>query len=106
MDDDGYGQDVGRRIKRARLEVGGTGMTQRELADLLQVSERSVAAYEAGEVVPYRFMKELGEYLNVSPVYLLHGDDARESELTAILDELRQLRSDVGELRKTIEWRG
>ena len=48
---------VGRRIAIARREAGG--MTQGELAVALQVSKRSVAAYESGAVLPFRHLDSL-----------------------------------------------
>lgn len=82
---------VGGRIVAARLEMG---MKQRELAELIQVSERSMQAYESDEVVPYLKIVELSEILNKSPAYLLHGEKARvapNENLRPILEEIRDL---------------
>jgi transcriptional regulator with XRE-family HTH domain len=87
-------KDIGSRIALARKEADG--MTQRELADLLGVTERSVAAYEAGEVIPYRFMRQLEQLLNRPANWILYGempsddDDIRRSleALHTKLDEL------------------
>ena len=87
-------KEIGSRIATARKEADG--MTQRELADLLGVTERSVAAYEAGEVIPYRFMRQLEQLLNRPANWLLYGEvqdgdgDMRESiaNLTAKVEEL------------------
>lgn len=87
--------EVGRRIAQARREADGTGMTQRELADLLGVSERSVAAYESGDVIPYRFMRDLEHYLGKPAAWLLHGTESRGDILEEILSELRALRTEV-----------
>ena len=89
--------EVGRRIAQARKEVNGTGMTQRELADLLGVSERSVAAYEAGEVIPYRFMRDLENYLDRPASWILHGTEVvdRDEQLQEILTQIKALRSEV-----------
>ena len=71
-------------------------MTQRELADLLDVTERSVAAYEAGEVIPYRFMRQLEGLLNRPANWILYGEQPSTdaglerslAELNAKVDEL------------------
>lgn len=98
--DKGKAKEIGRRIQQARKEAGG--MTQRELADLLHVTERSVAAYESGEVVPYRFLRELERILDVDAAYLLHGDAVRTKE-SARLDEvlvlLKEIRAEIAALR-------
>lgn len=87
-----YAIEVGKRIAQARLE--NDGMTQRELADLLGVTERSVAAYELGEVVPYRFMSDLERLLNKPRGWFMHGDAVMEpvEHYDALLEEIRSLR--------------
>src|SRR3990167_6631067 len=94
--------EVGRRIAQARKEVNGTGMTQRELADLLGVSERSVAAYEAGEVIPYRFMRDLENYLDRPASWILHGTETidRDDQLLELLNQIKALRAEVRKLIK------
>ncbi len=76
---------VGRRIAVARKEAGG--MTQGELADALQVSKRSVAAYEAGAVLPFRYLGRIETAVSKPKAWLLYGDDALPSP-TAILAKL------------------
>lgn len=66
------GREIGQRIALARRLADG--MTQRELADLLGVTERSVAAYEAGDVIPYRFMRQLENLLNRPASWFLYGE--------------------------------
>lgn len=65
---------VGRRIARARKDAGG--MTQRELADRLQVSERSIAAYEAGAVLPFKYLGKIEAAVDKPKAWLLYGDEA------------------------------
>jgi transcriptional regulator with XRE-family HTH domain len=80
--------EIGARISEARHE---NGMTQRELADLLKLSERSVAAYETGEVIPYRYLKDLERSLGRPAAWFLHGEDAivgRDEQLSEILTRL------------------
>lgn len=74
------GKEIGARIATARKEADG--MTQRELADLLGVTERSVAAYEAGTVIPYRFMRQLEQLLNRPASWMLYGDAGGSSDET------------------------
>lgn len=91
--------DVGGRIKQARLEQDG--MKQRELADLLGVSERSVIAYEQGEVIPYRFMRELEKALGKPAAWFLHGDAAPASNDALIL-EIQALRKEIAALTRKL----
>lgn len=65
---------IGERLKRARLEAG---LNQRELAERLEVSERSISAYENGDVVPWRHMRPLEDVLECSKSWILHGNEAQ-----------------------------
>jgi transcriptional regulator with XRE-family HTH domain len=99
-----FATGVGDRIKQARLEAGG--MKQRELADLLGVSERSVIAYESGQVVPYRFIRQIEEATGKSAAWMLHGDGVSgngfkeiQDQMATILDQIKLLRVELSELR-------
>lgn len=92
--------EIGARIKQSRLE---NSMTQVELADLLRLSERSVAAYEGGEVIPYRYLKDLERALDMPVAWFLHGEDAvvgRDKQLQEILVEIRAVRRIVERIDK------
>lgn len=103
--DEQKAKEIGSRIQQARREAGG--MTQRELGDLLGVTERSIAAYEAGEVVPYRFLRELERILGVEAAWILHGEDVVRTQESQQLAEalllLRELRAEVAQLRDESE---
>lgn len=76
-------------------------MKQRELADLLGVTERSVIAYEQGDVVPYRFMRELERVLDTSAAWLLHGETTNED--TVVREELKALREAIETLTAKLD---
>ncbi len=80
---------VGQRIVQARLEQGG--MQQKELAQELGVSARSVQAYERGEVVPWRFMEDLSRILKKPIPWFLHGTDASTGSSPQAPDEVLSL---------------
>lgn len=87
-----YSVEVGQRIVQARKELG---LTQEELAELAGVSQRSMQAYETGEVIPYRKMRELSKVLEVETSWLLHGQieesDEEVAELKRSVDNLTKL---------------
>lgn len=91
-------KEIGQRIATARKEA--EGMTQRELADLLGVTERSVAAYEAGTVIPYRFMRQLEQLLNRPASWMLYGDAGASSDETmaAILKGQQEIQEQLREI--------
>ena len=85
---------VGGRVKSPRLEADG--MTQRELADLVGVTERSIAAVERGEWIPYRHMSKLERIFEKPAAWFLYGDgyvdvDPSISRLEAKLDKIIEL---------------
>lgn len=66
-------QEIGERIAQARKESGG--MTQEELAELLNVSKRSVQDYEAGTTVPWKYFQLLEEVFKRPLSWFLHGEE-------------------------------
>lgn len=85
---------VGGRVKIARQEADG--MTQRELADLVGVTERSIAAVERGEWIPYRHMSKLERIFERPAAWFLYGEDHLDMDpslarLEAKLDKILEL---------------
>jgi transcriptional regulator with XRE-family HTH domain len=84
--------EIGKRIAEARKEAGG--MTQEELGELVGVSVRSIAAWELGDVIPYRHLKELEHATGVAAAWLLHGEestDIRDRQLDEISRKLDEI---------------
>jgi transcriptional regulator with XRE-family HTH domain len=92
---DDYALEVGRRIVQARKELS---LTQVELARKIGVSQRSAQAYENGEVIPYRHLKQLSRALKRTPEWILHGDQDGEASPEA----LRRLEGKVDQLTELI----
>lgn len=90
---DQYAYEVGKRIRQARLETEGGPLKQKELADLIQVSERSMSAYETGDVIPYFKMADIAAITGKSIAWILHGEKALETpgELAPILEDIRDV---------------
>lgn len=93
------GREIGRRIAEARRE---SGLTQAEVAERLGVSERAFQTHEAGEVIPYRYLRDLEHVLDRPASWLLHGEKAASSEAGEILTELRALRTEVRDLGQAV----
>jgi len=94
-------REIGKRIKLARKEAGG--MTQRELANAVGVTERSVVSYERGQVVPYRMMDKIAEVTRKQSTWLLYGDEDASLDPELFLEELKALRREVLLLRREFE---
>lgn len=93
-------KEIGQRIVQGRAEAGG--MSQRELADLLGVSERSVIAYEKGEVIPWRFFERLQDALGKPSAWLIHGEDALVARDDEIAGQLSRLETRVEEVAQQL----
>ena len=63
---------VGARIAEARRHAG---LTQRQLADYLGVTVRTIQNYEAGVAVPYRYLRTIESLGHKRPGWILEGGD-------------------------------
>lgn len=92
--------EIGKRIAQSRLELDG--MAQRELADLVGVSERSIAAWELGETIPFRHMNRLEQILQKPAAWILYGETAQPVDLG---EQLSEIRSQLAEIRALLNGR-
>jgi transcriptional regulator with XRE-family HTH domain len=77
-------REVGSRIAEARRHAG---LTQRDLADLLGVSVRTVQNYEAGVAVPYKHLRTIESLGHKRPGWILDGGD--DGELLTMISSLQ-----------------
>jgi transcriptional regulator with XRE-family HTH domain len=84
------GEASGGRIVQARLENGG--MQQKQLAEALGLSARSVQSYESGEIIPWRFMEDLERILHKPAIWFMRGEPTglANSEALALLSQVQQ----------------
>lgn len=79
---------IRQRIRQARKAIG---MTQQDLADVLQVHKRTIENYENVRVPPWKEFEALASALDVSVGWLLHGDEATEPNAAAVVERLAVL---------------
>ena len=77
-------REIGARIAAARHEAG---LSQRELAERLGVTTRSVQNYESGAVIPYRHLRRIETLAHKRIGWILAGD-ASDSDLARTLERL------------------
>jgi predicted transcriptional regulator len=70
------GPAIGKRIVKARNEAGG--MSGRELAEYLDVSERSVRDYESGATIPWKHFGRLEQLSGHAMEWFLYGREPRD----------------------------
>lgn len=100
-------KEIGARIAQARKEQGA-GMTQEQLAELLNVSSRSVQDYEAGLTIPWKHFQRLEEIFKTPMSWFLHGEEpaSKENELAALREELGVVRAMLEEILELERERG
>lgn len=91
-----YAREVGARIVSARKEKL---LTQVELAEIVGVSQRSMQAYEVGETVPYRKIREIARVLERPVEYFLYG----EAAFVAPEERLESMEKTIQRLAEAIE---
>lgn len=91
-------REIGTRIALARKEHGA--MTQEELADLLNVSKRSIQDYEAGLTIPWKHFKRLEDIFERPLSWFLHGT---EDSGPATPDDVQSLRDELASFRAWAE---
>lgn len=77
--------EIGARIAQARKETNG--MTQEQLADLLNVSKRSVQDYEAGITMPWKHFQALQTVFGRSLHWFLHGEESSQGVDADVIEE-------------------
>lgn len=81
-------REIGQRIHQARKEAGG--MTQHDLAEALDVSQRQLQNYEAGETIPWKHFARLEQIFGRPLTWFLHGEGNQETATPPDAEELRQ----------------
>jgi transcriptional regulator with XRE-family HTH domain len=83
-------QDIGTRIRAARLD---RGLTQDELSDQVGVSRSAVAQWETGRTGQVTGnLSRIADVLGINVEYLMHGDNKRAAGDVRQGDELALLR--------------
>jgi transcriptional regulator with XRE-family HTH domain len=88
---------IGRKIKTARQEVG---YSQKELAQVLKLSDKAVSAYEVGRAQPtLQTLVQLSQATHKPISYFL--DDAEERDLDFQL-RVKKIEQDLVEIKKML----
>ena len=75
-------RQIGARIAAARREAG---LTQRELAERLGVTTRSIQNYESGAVIPYKHLRRIETMGHKNVGWILAGDPPEDSIAATIV---------------------
>lgn len=91
---------LGQRIKQARKEAG---LSQKDLANKLQVTDKAVSTYEVGRAQPtFQMIKEISR-LTRKPIHYFDDEvDITEPNLMIKLDRIEE---ELREIRRLLEKR-
>lgn len=88
---------IGQKIKTARQEAG---YSQKELAEVLQLSDKTVSAYEVGRAQPnIQTLSKLSKAMHKPVSYFL--DDTEEKDLDFQL-RVKKIEQDLVEIKKLL----
>ncbi len=69
-------KELGKVIQRARKEIG---LSQKEFADQLHISDKTISSYEVGRALPgFDVLKKMGKVLN-KPITYFDADHTSDS---------------------------
>ena len=89
---------IGEKIKKYRKEKG---LTQRELADKLNIATNSLSRYEIGERrPPIDMIEKIAEILNVTPIQLMYDEEIENTLNQSADDEAQRQEMYLKELRE------
>ncbi len=89
---------IGEKIKKYRKEKG---LTQRELADKLNIATNSLSRYEIGERrPPIDMIEKIAEILNVTPIQLMYDEEVENTLNQSAEDEAQRQEMYLKELRE------
>ncbi len=89
---------IGQRIKKARLEVG---LSQKELGQALQLSDKTISAYEVGRAQPsLEKLKQLSQATHKSISYFLDEKDPNNLDLQL---RVKQIEQELIEIKQAIK---
>lgn len=96
---DAIAESIGEKIRYAREEAG---ISQRELGQILQVSDKAISSYEVGRTIPsIRVLKEIG---NVVHKPISYFDDSEPNDIDLQI-KIKTIERELLEIKKILEKR-
>lgn len=90
--------NIGETIKKARKEIG---MSQREFADVLEVSDKTVSSYEVGRAVPsFDMVRKMSKVLHKPISYFDDEDVSDDIDLQLRLNTIERELLEIKKLLK------
>ena len=91
---------IARKIKRARVEAG---LSQREIADTLKLSDRTISAYEKGRAMPpLDTLQGIGS-LTHKPINYFLDEDIDEDENIELQMKLKRIELELLNIKRVLK---
>jgi transcriptional regulator with XRE-family HTH domain len=90
---------VGRRLAAARRALG---LTQKQVAERVEVRPRAVWSWEHGEFAPTTRLPKLAELYGVSTQFLLYGVEESSREMMALRHEIAHLQMNLDDVKEAV----
>lgn len=85
---------LGEKIAEQRKKLG---LSQEELAEKLNISQKSISKYELGDRKPqYKVLVRIAEYFGVTVDYLLRSTDTQDFDICDCGNTIKELRTEAG----------
>ena len=85
---------LGKRLAEQRKKLG---LSQEELAEKLNISQKSISKYELGDRKPqYKVLVRMAEYFGVTVDYLLRSTDTQDFGICDCGNTIKELRTEAG----------
>jgi transcriptional regulator with XRE-family HTH domain len=93
-------KEIGEKIRKAREEAG---MSQKELANMLSLSDKAISSYEVGRTTPsVLYLKKIGLAVQKPIAYF---DDTPQSDDIDLQIKLKIIERELLEIKKLLEKR-
>ncbi len=90
--------EIGQRIKNARKSVG---LSQKQLANVLKISDKAISSYEIGRTQPsFTTLKRISQAVQKSITYFDEGETDTKAELDI---KLRIIEKELAEIKKLLQ---
>ena len=91
---------LGQKIKKSRREIG---LSQRDLAQELKISDKTVSSYEVGRATPsFKTIRKISAIVHKPITYFDDGADTDELDLQV---KIKTIEKELGEIKELLKKR-
>lgn len=92
---------IGKKIRYARTEAG---LSQKDLANQLQLSDKAVSTYEVGRAQPgIEVLREIGEATGRPVTYFIEDEGVEEIDFAV---KIKNIEIELAEIKKALREKG